>query len=95
MNQVQHEELQWYGMNLSKRAENRFLINVRTEIGLVNCRIRWKVKVTKCYRCFGFSPSPGGLQGTEQSKVSASYTGRRTRNSEKIFTRLLSMDSKS
>lgn len=55
-------------VRLSKSLARKILDSGRLRIGWVSCRVRERVDVRKCYRCWGFGHLARDCKGTDRSK---------------------------
>lgn len=55
--------------NVDRDKASTLLRTLRIKIGWVNCRIRLRTIVTRCYRCLGYGHTKRECKGTDRSKA--------------------------
>lgn len=55
-------------VQMNERGALELLKNSRIKIGWVNCRVRQRVLVTRCYACFGFGHRQADCKGPDRKK---------------------------
>ncbi|XP_046679323.1 uncharacterized protein LOC124366766 [Homalodisca vitripennis] len=56
-------------VSLSERGVNQLLRTSKIKIGWVNCRIRRRVEVTRCFRCFGYGHLQTDCKGPDRKAL--------------------------
>lgn len=53
-------------ISLTQRNANELLKSSRIKVGWVNCRVRRRVEVTKCFKCFGYGHIQADCKGPDR-----------------------------
>lgn len=56
-------------VSLSERGVNQLLKTAKIKVGWVNCRIRRRVEVTRCFRCFGYGHLQTDCKGPDRKAL--------------------------